>query len=81
MAGFELYILTKDLLHIESTDQAIIWITRLTDWKIKHKEFLSEMTRDELGTLRPTHERLLKAEYLLIRLVKTNTLFTYFEIP
>lgn len=39
------------------------------------------MTRNESGTLRPTHERLLKAEYLLIRLVKTNTLFTYLESP
>lgn len=81
LAGFELYTLAKDLLHIESKDQAIIWITRLTNWKIKHKEFLSEMTRDESGALRPTHERLLKAEYSLVRLVKTNTLFTYLESP
>ena len=47
--------------------------------EIKHKAFLSEMTRDEKGKLRPMHERLLKAERSLERLVRQNTLFTYLD--
>lgn len=47
--------------------------------EIKHKTFLSEMTRDEKGKLRPMHERLLKAERSLARLVRQNTLFTYLD--
>ena len=46
-------------------------------WIIKYKDFLSQMTRDENGDPRPTHERLLKAEHSLLRLLKENTLFTY----
>ena len=41
--------------------------------EIKHKAFLSEMTRDEKDKLRPMHERLLKAERSLARLVRQNT--------
>lgn len=47
--------------------------------EIKHKAFLSEMTRDEKDKLRPMHERLLKAERSLARLVRQNTLFTYLD--
>ena len=47
--------------------------------EIKHKAFLSEMTRDEKGKIRPMHERLLKAERSLVRLVRQNTLFTYLD--
>ena len=37
------------------------------------------MTRDEKGKFRPMHERSLKAERLLVRLVRQNTLFTYLD--
>lgn len=37
------------------------------------------MTVDEQGNKRPTHERILKAERLLLKLIKENTLFTYME--
>ena len=54
-------------------------VTRLINWRIRHKTFLSEMIRDEKGQLRPMHERLLKAERSLVRLVRKNRLFTYLD--
>ena len=79
IAGIEMYMIAKDLLMIKDLGQAANWVTRLINWRIKHKAFLSEMTRDEKGKLRPMHERLLKAERSLIRLVRQNTLFTYLD--
>ena len=79
IAGMELYMIAKDLLMIKDLGQAANWVTRLINWRIKHKTFLSEMTRDEKGKLRPMHERLLKAERSLARLVRQNTLFTYLD--
>lgn len=78
-AGMELYELGKELLAIKTTDQAIAWTQKLTQWKIKHRTFLAEKTRDEKGNVRPTHERLLKAYFSLAKLVQTNTLFTYLD--
>ena len=37
------------------------------------------MTVDENGNRRPTHERILKAEKSLIKLIRENTLFTYLD--
>ena len=34
---------------------------------------------DERGNKRPTHERLLKAERSLLKLIKENTMFTYLD--
>ena len=79
IAGIEMYMIARDLLMIKDMEQAGHWITRLINWRIKHKTFLSEMTRDEKGKLRPMHERLLKAERSLVRLVRQNTLFTYLD--
>ena len=79
IAGIEMYMIAKDLLIIKDLGQAANWVTRLINWRIKHKTFLSEMTRDEKGKLRPMHERLLKAERSLVRLVRQNTLFTYLD--
>ena len=45
----------------------------------KYHTFLSQMTQDEDGTLRPTHERLLKAAHSIVRLLKEGTLFTYLD--
>lgn len=61
MAGIELYSLAKDLLGIKSKQEADLWIDRFIVWIKKYQEFLSEMTIDEHGNKRPTHERLLKA--------------------
>ena len=79
IAGIEMYMIAKDLLMIKDMEQAGHWATRLINWRIKHKTFLSEMTQDEKGKLRPMHERLLKAERSLVRLVRQNTLFTYLD--
>ena len=79
IAGIKMYMIAKDLLMIKDLGQAANWVTRLINWRIKHKTFLSEMTRDEKGKLRPMHERLLKAERSLARLVRQNTLFTYLD--
>ena len=79
IAGIEMYMIAKDLLMIKDMEQAGHWVTRLINWRIKHKTFLSEMTQDEKGKLRPMHERLLKAERSLVRLVRQNTLFTYLD--
>ncbi len=89
LAGFELYTLAKDLFKVKTIDDSRVWVDRFTGWVSKHKEFLSQMTYDDTGKARPTHERLIKAEKSLIKLLKENTLFTYldeemrkeFEIP
>ena len=79
IAGMELYMIAKDLLMIKDLGQAANWVIRLINCRIKHKAFLSEMTRDEKGRIHPMHERLLKAERSLVRLVRQNTLFTYLD--
>ena len=78
-AGLELYVLAKDLLHLETQTDADLWTHRFIDWIEKYKEFLNQMTRDEYGNLRPTHERLIKAEHSLIRLLRERTMFTYMD--
>ncbi|MDY5715844.1 MAG: IS256 family transposase, partial [Veillonella caviae] len=42
-----------------------------------HRKFLAETTTDDNGTIRPKHERLLKAENSLNILVRNGNLFTY----
>ena len=79
LAGMELYEIAKDLLHIKNEGQAFAWMIRLEGWNQRHKKFLMEQTRDENGKLRYTHERLLKANRSLLRLIQTKTLFTYLD--
>ena len=78
-AGVELYGLSKDLMHLENKKEADLWTKSFLDWTVKYKDFLSQMTRDENGELRPTHERLLKAERSIIRLLRDGTMFTYLD--
>ena len=79
MAGIELYSLSKDLLTIKNKQEAELWTKRFIKWIKKYQEFLSEMTIDERGNKRPTHERLLKAERSLLKLIKENTIFAYLD--
>ena len=79
LAGVELYGLAKDLLKLKTKKDAEIWVQRFFDWIKKYQKFLEEMTVDERGNKHPTHERLLKAERSLLKLVNDNTLFTYLE--
>ena len=79
MAGIELYCLAKDLLKIKSNSERETWVQRFIAWVKKYQAFLNEMTVDEHGNKRPTHERILKAERSLLKLIKENTLFTYLD--
>lgn len=79
MAGIELYCLAKDLLKIKSKVDGEKWVKRFIEWVKKYQVFLNEMTIDERGNKRPTHERILKAERSLFKLIKENTLFTYLD--
>ena len=45
-----------------------------------YSDFLREMTIDEFGNKRSTHERLLKAESSLWRLIRQQTLFTFWNV-
>ena len=78
-AGAELYMLVKDLLKIKSKKESQIWVERFINWIKKYQDFLDEMTIDENGESRPTHERILKAERSLLKLLKEKTLFTYLD--
>lgn len=76
-AGIELYNLAKDLLHLESQADTQQWTESFIAWMKKYNRFLSQMTYDEYGNKRPTHERLLKAQRSILRLLKEGTMFTY----
>ncbi len=78
-AGVELYSLAKDLLDLDSREAAEKWVDRFLNWIVKYEQFLSEMTFDENGIRRPTHERLLKAQRSLLKLLKEGTMFTYLD--
>ncbi len=79
LAGIELYALARDLFEVKSIEDSKIWVNRFTAWIVKHKHFLSEVTYDENGKPRPKHERLIKAEKSILRLLNDNTLFTYLD--
>ena len=79
LAGLELYALARDLFDVKSIEDSKIWVNRFTAWIVKHKHFLSEVTYDENGKPRPKHERLIKAEKSILRLLNDNTLFTYLD--
>ena len=79
LAGRELYTIAKLLFDVTTMEHAFTWIDRLLDWRKRHDTFLREMTIDEYGNQHSTHERLLKAESSLWRLIKQQTLFTFLE--
>jgi hypothetical protein len=78
-AGIELYALSKELLHIETSKGSEEWIDLFLEWMAKYSLFLSQMTCDEFGNSRPKHERLIKAKNSIIRLLKEGTMFTYLD--
>lgn len=78
-AGIELYMLAKDLLHVETNENANKWTGRFVTWMEKYQKFLEQMTIDENGNKRPTHERLIKAQRSILRLLKDETMFTYLD--
>lgn len=78
-AGTELYMLAKELLHLKTEEEKETWVTRFIEWMKKYNEFLSQLTYDEYGNSRPTHEKLLKAQHSIKRLLKEGTMFTYLD--
>lgn len=78
-AGIELYMLSKELLHIKNKKEAERWTDLFIDWMRRYNKFLSQVTYDENGNPRPTHERLLKAQRSIMRLLKEETIFTYLD--
>lgn len=78
-AGIELYMLSKELLHIKNKKEADRWTDLFIDWMKRYNKFLSQMTYDEYGNSRPTHERLLKAQRSVMRLLKEGNMFTYLD--
>lgn len=78
-AGMELYALAKDLLHVESMGDADAWTERFIRWMSRYNRFLSQRTYDEFGNSRPTHERLIKAQRSILKLLEEGTMFTYLD--
>ena len=79
LAGIELYMLAKDLLYVDSKEKSVHWVDRFVEWMAKYNLFLSQMTYDEFGNARPKHDRLIKAQNSIVRLLKDGTLFTYLD--
>ena len=61
---------------VKTMDQALVWINELSVWRMTYSDFLREMTVDEFGNKRSTHERLLKAESSIWRMIRQQTLST-----
>lgn len=78
-AGTELYVLAKDLFHLKAEEEKEKWVSRFIEWMKKYNKFLSQLTYDEDGNSRPTHERLLKAQRAINKLLKEGTMFTYLD--
>lgn len=79
LAGYELYCLAKELFHLNAREEADAWTDIFLQWMKRHYRFLSELSYDEYGNVRHTHERLLKAERALVKLVKEGAMFTYLD--
>jgi len=71
--------LAKGLLKIKNKDEGEDWVKRFVDWVEKYQKFLSEITIDEYGNKRPSHEQMLKAECSMLKLIQENTLFKYLD--
>ncbi len=78
-AGIELYALAKDLMHLKDAKERDCWADRFLHWMRRYNKFLSQMTYDEYGNSRPTHERLLKAQRSILKLLRDGTMFTYLD--
>lgn len=78
-AGVDLYAIARELLGVESSEQAAAWLASYAGWCATYDEFLREETTNDEGKTFLTHERLVKARNSLTALVRQNTLFTYVE--
>lgn len=77
-AGREFYALGKRLLHLHSQDDVHHWIADYVQWCLRWEDFLNERTWiDNRHVL--THERLVRAQRGINRLLHQGTLFTYLD--
>ena len=67
--------LQGDLLTIHTQDHAMKWVQNVMSWKVRHRVFLSEITVDEMVRYDLKHERLIKAENSLVKLINKRCLF------
>ena len=74
-AGVELYALARELLHVETLQQADWWVERFMQWCEFWSDFLEQKSLVE-GRMAYTHRRLREARSGLVRLVNAGTLFT-----
>lgn len=77
-AGMELYALARDLLHVETAEQAQMWVALYLKWCGRWEEFLKEATVKD-GRRELTHYRLVKARSSLDALISKGHLFTYLD--
>ena len=77
-AGVELYALARELLHVETLQQADWWVERFMQWCEFWSDFLERKSLVE-GRMAYTHRRLREARSGLVRLVNAGTLFTYLD--
>lgn len=77
-AGAELYGIAKDLLHLDSLDEAAGWLASFARWCAEWDGFLKEKAVVD-GRAQFKHERLRKARRSLERLARAGTLFTYLD--
>lgn len=78
-AGVDLYALAKELLKVETSEQAAAWVAAYAGWCATYEGFLREETTNDEGRTFLTHERLVKARNSLTALVRQGTLFTYVD--
>ena len=77
-ACVELYALARELLHVETLQQADWWVERFMQWCEFWSDFLEQKSLIE-GRMAYTHRRLREARSGLVRLVNAGTLFTYLD--
>lgn len=77
-AGVEPYALARELLHVETLQQADWWVERFMQWCEFWSDFLERKSLVE-GRMAYTHRRLREARSGLVRLVNAGTLFTYLD--
>jgi hypothetical protein len=78
LAGKELYMLAKELLHAKTLRQADLWVEHFMQWCEFWADFLAQTSFVE-GKKVYTHERMRQARRALVTLINQGTLFTYLD--
>lgn len=89
-ASREILTLTRALMNVRNTDQAVLWLQAYNDWEQQHDQFLRHRTYARAHTVRPkgvsdnstwwyTHRDLRKTRGLFRRLIADEHLFTWID--